>query len=142
MFKNILLPVDLGDETFPVKALSVAVAISQSNAATLHLLSVVPGYGMSIVAQYFPKDYEEKAQAESLRRLQEIIAEKVPADVTARSIVATGNVYEEIVRVAGDANCDLVVMASNRPGLERYLLGPNAAKVVRHANCSVFVVRD
>jgi len=26
--------------------------------------------------------------------------------------------------------------------LRDYLLGPNAAKVVRHADCSVYVVRD
>jgi len=33
------------------------------------------------------------------------------------------------------------VLASHRPDLKDYLLGPNAARVVRHADRSVFVVR-
>ncbi len=33
-------------------------------------------------------------------------------------------------------------IGSHRPELKDYLLGPNAARVVRHANCSVLVVRD
>ena len=36
---------------------------------------------------------------------------------------------------------DLIVMASHRPELKDYLIGPNAARVVRHADCSVQVVR-
>ncbi|MBT6187404.1 MAG: universal stress protein, partial [Rhodospirillales bacterium] len=31
---------------------------------------------------------------------------------------------------------------SHRPALKDYLLGPNAAQVVRHADVSVLVVRD
>lgn len=37
---------------------------------------------------------------------------------------------------------DLIVMASQRPELKDYLLGPNAARVVRHAEQSVLVVRE
>jgi nucleotide-binding universal stress UspA family protein len=33
-------------------------------------------------------------------------------------------------------------MGSHRPELSDYLLGPNAGKVVRHAKCSVMVVRE
>jgi nucleotide-binding universal stress UspA family protein len=36
----------------------------------------------------------------------------------------------------------VIVLASHRPELKDYLLGPNAARVVRHAKCSVLVVRD
>jgi nucleotide-binding universal stress UspA family protein len=36
----------------------------------------------------------------------------------------------------------MIVMASHRPELKDYLLGPNAARVVRHAECSVLVVRN
>ena len=36
----------------------------------------------------------------------------------------------------------LIVMGSHHPELKDYLLGPNAAKVMRHADCSVMVVRE
>ena len=49
---------------------------------------------------------------------------------------------EGIVEEAKARNCDLIVMASHNPVLKDYLLGPNSARVVRHADCSVLVVRD
>ena len=36
---------------------------------------------------------------------------------------------------------DLIIVASHRPGLQDYFLGSTAAKVVRHAKCSVLVIR-
>ena len=57
-------------------------------------------------------------------------------------IVRNGTVYEEILRIAGETGCDLIVIGAHRPELRDYLLGPNAARVDRHANCSVLVVRD
>jgi nucleotide-binding universal stress UspA family protein len=142
MFKEILLPIDLGDEGSSTKALSEAVELAKNAGATLHVLTVVPGMGMSIVSQYFPEDFEEKSLADATKRLQGFIADKVPPDVKSQAIVASGTAYEEILRVAGEIKCDLVVMASHRPALKDFLLGPNAARVVRHATCSVLVVRD
>ena len=49
--------------------------------------------------------------------------------------------YEVILAVAKGIDADLIVMASHRPELKDYLLGPNAARVVRHADQSVLVVR-
>ncbi len=56
--------------------------------------------------------------------------------------MAHGTIYQEILSAARKIEVDLIVMASHRPALEDYLLGPNAARVVRHADCSVLVVRD
>ena len=53
-----------------------------------------------------------------------------------------GTIYDEILAVADEIGADLIVMASHRPALRDYLLGPNAARVVRHAKQSVLVVRD
>lgn len=58
-----------------------------------------------------------------------------------RAVVANGTVYEEILKAAKETKCDFIVMASHRPELKDYLLGPNAARVVRHAECSVLVIR-
>jgi nucleotide-binding universal stress UspA family protein len=65
-----------------------------------------------------------------------------PRRFESQAIVTNGTVYEEILRTAKEIGCDVIVMASHRPELKDYLLGPNAARVVRHANCSVLVVRD
>ena len=49
---------------------------------------------------------------------------------------------QTMINVAKEIKADLIVMASHRPELRDYLLGPNAARVVRHADCSVLVVRN
>ena len=141
MFKDILLPIDLGDVESSRKAVSTAIELSRTEGARLHLLCVVPGYSMSIVSQYFPEGFEEKSLAEAAQQLDDFIDKHIPTEIASPAIVASGTVYKEILRVAGEIGCDIIVMASHRPELKDYLLGPNAARVVRHANCSVLVVR-
>ena len=52
------------------------------------------------------------------------------------------SIYAEILGAAEEAEADLVVVGSHRPAMKDYLLGTNAARVVRHACCSVLVARD
>jgi nucleotide-binding universal stress UspA family protein len=52
-----------------------------------------------------------------------------------------GSVYNEVLREADRIGADLIVVGSHRPTMATYLLGSNAATIVRHARCSVLVVR-
>lgn len=142
MYKHILLTVDLGHESSWSKALPVAVEFAKSYGATLHVMTVVPDFGMSIVGSFFPEGYEKKAIDEVKQKLDAFCDEHIPGEIAVQHIVGHGVVYEEILRVAEETKPDLIVMASHRPELKDYLIGPNAARVVRHANCSVQVVRD
>ena len=141
MYKNILLTVDLGHESSWFKALPIAVEYAKSYGATLSVMTVVPDFGMSIVGSFFPEGYEKKAIDEVKRKLDAFCDQHIPSEITVRHIVGHGVVYEEILRVAAETKPDLIVMASHRPELKDYLIGPNAARVVRHADCSVQVVR-
>ncbi|HJN22985.1 MAG TPA: universal stress protein [Rhodospirillales bacterium] len=123
------------------KALPTAVEYCQAFAATLHVVTVVPGFGMSFVGLYFPEDFKDKALAKADEDLGGFVGEHVPSGVKNRHSIGYGSVYEEILRICVESKCDLIVMASQRPELKDYLLGPNAARVVRHARCSVLVVR-
>jgi len=53
----------------------------------------------------------------------------------------TGHSYKTILDVADEKQVDLIVIASHQPGLQDYFLGSTAAKVVRHAKCSVLIIR-
>jgi len=56
--------------------------------------------------------------------------------------VRVGVPYVEIVEAAREQNCDLVVIPTHgRTGLQHYVLGGTAERVVRHAHCPVLVVR-
>ena len=142
MYNNILLTVDLNEEASWKKALPTAVGLSKYSGAKLHVATIVPDFGMAMVGGFFPDDFEKKARNEVEEKLAVFCAEHVPSEIEVERIVRNGTVYEVILKIAGEIGCDLIVMGSHRPELADYLLGPNAARVVRHANCSVMVVRD
>jgi len=141
MFKSILLPVDIEHKGSWDKAVPAAVALAKLNEAKIHLLSAIPDYGMAVVGSFFPKDFAEKAASSTEKELDKLAAEHIPADLLAGTHTARGTVYEEIISAADKLGCDLIVMGSHRPEMSDYLLGPNASRVVRHANQSVFIVR-
>ena len=142
MYHDILLTVDLNDEASWAKALPAAVEEAKASGATLHVVSILPDFGMPVVGGFFPDDFEEKALAEVSEKLVAFCGENVPSEIEVKNIVRHGNVYKEILEIAGETGCDLIVIGAHRLELSDYLLGPNAARVVRHANCSVLVVRD
>ncbi|PLX39495.1 MAG: universal stress protein UspA [Hyphomicrobiales bacterium] len=142
MYKNILVSIDLNHESSWTKALPVAASMAKSMGASLHAVTVVPDFGMSIVGNYFPKDFEKQALVDAAEKLKSFVASHVDKSVPVKVHVGHGTIYEEIIHVADKTNCDLIVVGSHRPELQDYLLGPNAARVVRHAKQSVLVVRD
>jgi nucleotide-binding universal stress UspA family protein len=53
-----------------------------------------------------------------------------------------GEPYAEILRVAEDDGCDLIVMGTHgRTGLRRLLMGSVAEQVLRQASCPVLTVK-
>ncbi len=141
MYKDILVSVDLGNAENELRTLETAVDYARTFKSRLHIMTVVPDYGMSIVGGFFPKDHERQAIEHANTALHEYTSKHVPDDVKHRHIVGHGSIYREILRYANDIKADLIVLSAKRPGPEDYLIGPNAARVVRHAEISVLVVR-
>lgn len=140
MFTTILLPVDLSSSESWSQALPAARRI-MDDAGVLHVVTVVPDFGMSVVGSFFEAGFEERALHEVGRRLTDWVTEHVPAGVDVHPHVMHGRVYEQILHAADSLSVDAIVMGAHTPDLADYLLGPNAARVVRHAKQSVFVVR-
>ncbi len=142
MYKNILFPVDVSEEDSWKVGLPIAVEYAQHFGSTIHFLMVIPDIGTGIVAQYFPSNAEETLVEETNKALHDFTQAHVPAEIVHRHIIAKGPVYEGVIDTAEEIDADLILMEAHRPGLKDYLLGPNAAKVVRHSNRSVLVVRE
>lgn len=60
-----------------------------------------------------------------------------PVDIDLRS----GKPARQILQSAEDNGADLIMIASHKPGFSDYFIGSTAARVVRHATCSVLVSR-
>ena len=90
------------------------------------------------VASFFPAgilDQSKQSSQQELSRLAET------ANINASIDVRLGHPYRTILEVADEIGTDLIVIASHKPELQDYFLGSVAAKVVRHAKCSVLVMR-
>lgn len=142
MYKSILLPVDLGDLDSCAKAKDTAVMLAEQNDAELHVVAVMPDYGMSIVSLSFEADFMDKAVASGAEHLKKYVDENISTSGIVKTHILRGTIYDQILRAADKVGCDLIIMASHRPALKDYLLGPNAARVMRHAKQSVFIVRN
>lgn len=141
MYRSILLPVDLDHENSWKKALPVARRMADSFDAELHLLAVVVDVRHSYVVQFFPEDYDERVTVEVMRRLEAFAGEHL-GEANVGLHVGHGRIADEVLDAAAKLGSDLIVMASHRPRIADYVIGPNAAHVVSHARCSVLVVRD
>jgi universal stress protein F len=141
MSKKILVPVNLQNTALAEKAIGLAVNEAQTSGASLIVMTVAPGFGMPIVASFFPEDAVHEALKEIARQLKAYIAENIPSEIDATAVVTEGNPAEQIINHAREAKVDLIIMPSNDSALEQVLLGSVSARVARHAHCSVMVVK-
>lgn len=135
MYKNILVPIAFDEDHKPEQALKVARSLAEPGAriTLLHVLADVPAYAIS----YMPPGYKEE-----LRVTIQAAMDKYAAEFeNGKALIRSGNAPNEILSEAEEAKSDCIIIASHRPGFGDYLIGSTAARVVRHAHCSVVVLR-
>lgn len=135
MYKNILIPV-VFDERHDTQASFLAARTLADDGASftvVHALEIVP----SFVASEIPADVLARTHDEIDRKLREL-ARALPG---ASSVLLSGNAGRSIVDYASENGVDCIVIASHVPGIENIFLGSTADRVVRHAKCSVHVIR-
>ncbi|CUK18932.1 Universal stress protein F [Ruegeria denitrificans] len=133
MFKHILVPVAPGHEKEYSESIDAArkLLAEGGRISILSIMEELPSYMVS----YFPKDQFEKASKE----LSGTLTEEFGSDVDIH--VVSGHTTNTILNWQEKHKADCVVVSSHRPGLSDLLLGSTAARVVRHSNCSVVVLR-
>lgn len=141
MYDTILLPVDLNDPNSWDRLFPTAAAFCEKFGSELYVISVVPNFGLPSVGQFFPENYADSAMEQAREELDKLVKTRLSGLAEVEQLIAYGTPYSEILDAAKRTKCDLIIMASHRPEFQDYLLGPNAARVARHAKCSVMVVR-
>lgn len=135
MYDNILVPVSLEADRNSREAIEIACAIrsGQGRITLLHVMEHLPQYATEIL----PADYNERARAEISAKLAALAGAVENSNAT----VLEGHSARSILSYAEDSGTDCIVIASHRPGMQDFFLGSTAARVVRHANCAVHVLR-
>lgn len=140
MFKTILVPVDLGEIEASGPAIERAVALADDAGGTIRLI-YVRSLAPVTYMEFMPPTFDVEQQDVSEAKLAKVAASvKLPSDRVS-AVVRLGSVYNEVLEEAEKTGADLIVVGSHRPTMATYLLGSNAATIVRHAKSSVLVVR-
>ena len=141
MFKKILMPIDLQETHLAAKAVKVAIEEARKHGAELNVMTVMPGFGMPLVASFFPDDAMRQAKKEIGAELKKYIAANFPKDITTRPVIGEGNPAEIILAEAKAIQADLIIIPSHAQSLSQVFLGSCAARVVEHARSSVMVIK-
>lgn len=140
MFKTILVPIDITQRSSWESALPQALELARASGGAVTVVTVVRDLKAMLEGVQFPFQVELMMSA-ARDKLAEIVSAYRAADVVLEEEVRFGSISRQILAAAKDRKADLILMASHRPEVKDYLIGPNAAHVAQHADCSVLVLR-
>ena len=135
---KILVPVD--NSEFALKALDKAIGMAKQEGAELTVMSVALEFQD---VEEIPISYAEKFKDQAKRAVNKAseVAEKAGLKPETRVEIGASPA-DNIVKYAERSKTDLIVMGHRGiTGLDRFLVGSVAGRVVAHAPCSVLVVR-
>ena len=113
---------------------------SYSNQAYFHALNLAETYGASLTVAYVHSSAKAGDKAHWLGQLEQV--RPVNPKIAVSHVLLEGDPASEIIRYAGDASIDVIVIGTHgRTGLDRQPMGSVAEKVMRDAPCSVLVVK-
>ena len=84
---------------------------------------------------------EEYLIKNSKEKLAELINKLSIKEDEVQIHVRSGNVRDEVTKLADELKADVVIVGSRNPNIQTHLLGSEASGIVRYAHVPVFVVR-
>ena len=136
MYKTILVPIDTSHIERAAAMFSAAKTLCSADGdiVCLNVFHEIPELApIGIPTELFPN-----LMGNAREELQSAIN---AADVNAHIEIRSGHPARTALDIAEQLDADLIVVGSHKPGLEDYFLGSTAARIVRHAKCSVLVQR-
>ena len=142
--KSLLVPRDFSETAN--RALDYAVAMAAQFGARVNLLHVVESR-RNFIASTEPgsihSQWDRQIVQESKDHLNQLAQDKIDELIPVNVEVQAGRAYRKICEAAQRLDSDLVVISTHGfTGLKHLFLGSTAERVVRHAPCSVLVVRE
>lgn len=140
---RILVPVDFSD--FSREALRYAREWTTLYDASIDVLHVVeeklhPAFYVGGVQSIY--DVEPDIENKATKKLEQFVQNTPGPDATIRTHITFGNPAHGIADFVEEEGTDLVAMSTHgQTGLQRFLLGSVAEKVVRHVECPVLTVK-
>ena len=140
MYSNILIPLDLSHKEQVVELAQIATARGAGTPARINLLYVDQSFVHRAGDPQFDKALHEGHRNEALKEMEDLLVD-LPENTVVNTLYRDGTAHDQILETAGQLGVDVIVMMARKPGISSYFIGSNAERVVRHAPCSVFIVR-
>lgn len=142
LFRKILCPVDHSPAS--ANGLQCAAGLAGHYGSELVALSVVPEVNY-LVAAAESRQFEDARQqydAKWREEFREFLQTHPTPGVHMTTEVRAGKPYEQIIAVAKERGCDVIVMgATGRTGLSRVLLGSTTRRLLADVPCSLLTIK-
>ena len=143
MFKKILVPVDIDYPKTAAAVYKKAADLAKRDGAEIRLVSVMPGFGMPIVASYI----SDETRKEIVNRMRDALETFIQntCDQPVSYEVRTGKNWEEILKAAEKWGADLIVVYYDRHrdrDINEVHSGTCARRTAEQADCSVLWLRN
>ena len=141
MYKKILVPLD--GSNLAEAALPHAQALAKAEEAEIVILRVpdLPAPGFFSRNPALATKIVEDMEIETDEYLQEEVDKLSKEGIKVSSLMREGPVPETILAAADEIHADLIAMSTHgRTGMQRWLLGSVADKVVHHAHIPVMLI--
>jgi nucleotide-binding universal stress UspA family protein len=140
-YRNIAIATDGSENT--QRAIEYGIKFAKFSGATVYALHVVD---TSSLSQSWTAGWEtmyELLRNEGQRAISNVKEYGEASGVDVKEVLLEGHPSSEIIDFAENNNIDLIVMGTlGKTGLDRFLLGSVAEKVVRNSKVPVLVVRS
>ena len=142
MYKNVLIPTD-GSETADM-AVKQGIELASVIGAKVYGLYVIDtSTFIGVPTEAIWENMKGLLEEEGKNTLDKMEKMAKDSGVEHEMLLSEGSPYKNILQTAEEKEVDLIMMGTaGRVGLDRFLLGSVAEKVVRTAPCSVTVVHE
>jgi nucleotide-binding universal stress UspA family protein len=136
MYQTILVPIDLAHAERGKAMIDIAKKLGGKGTriTLMNVIEDIPSY----VAVELPGGMIKQMGENAKNELEDMAK---AAGISTEVEVHAGRPATAILNTSENLAAELIIIASHRPGLQDYLLGSTASRVVRHAKCSVLVMR-
>ena len=134
MYKKIIVSLSL-NHGIGAKAIEVArsLRIKGGEIIAVHVYEPLQGSVSTYVSKEDVANSVQKAEAD--------LAKRIGTAMDVEAVMLMGHSGRAITDYAKKIEADCIVVGSHKPGLSDHFLGSTASRVVRHAPCSVHVLR-
>ncbi len=140
-YRNIVIATD-GSENSK-KAISYGIGIAKLSGATVHTLYVVDTSAFSSIPMDSGwEEMYEVLRKEGVKAVSEVRELGEASGVNVRDVILEGHPSSEIITFAENNDADIIVVGTlGKTGLDRFLMGSVAEKVMRSSKIPVLIVR-